>query len=156
MDGLEYPASPSPSPRARLEGRWPGRGTRWSYKERKPEQREGKSLQDPASPWLSSHMMAQDQPSPPHPVPSKPPPGSPPGSSKHLQITRADRPVGTATTAKSCLPTRTSWGQHDSCPLTSQHRAWHTVRVQWLFTDQNLRTGRRAALQPGVGWTCCV
>ena len=37
-----------------------------------------------------------------------------------------------------------------------QHRAWHRVRVQWLLTDRNLRTGCRAALQPGVGWTCYV
>ena len=156
MDRLEYLSCPSSSLSKEGERRWAKQLDNLSYEKRRRRSRDIKSLQDPASPWLSSHTIAQDQPSPLHPVPSTPPLGSPPGSSKHLQTTRADRPEGRATTATSYLPTRTSWGHHNSCPLTSQHRTWHTVSVQWLFTDQNLGTGCRAALQPGVGWTCCV
>ena len=70
MDGPEYPASPSPSPRVRLEGRWPGRGNRWSYKERKPEQRERacKTQPHPGSPhtpWpRTSHLSHTLSPQP--------------------------------------------------------------------------------------------
>lgn len=119
VGGLEYLSCPSSSLSKEVERRWAQQWSSFSYEERKGEHRGRKSLQDPASPRLSSNTMAPDQPSPQHAVPSKPPPGSPPGSSKHLQTTRIDSPVVRATMAKSCFPTRTSWGQHNSCPLTA-------------------------------------
>ena len=110
MDRLEYLSCPSSSLSKEGERRWAKQLDNLSYEKRRRRSRDRKSLQDPASPWLSSHTIAQDQSSLPHPVPSTPPLGSPPGSSKHLQTTRADRPEGRATMAMSYLPTRNPGG----------------------------------------------
>lgn len=156
MDGLEYLSCPSSSLSKEVKRRWAKQLASFSYEKRgrrstgteracKTQPRPG----SPPTPWLrTSHLPSTLCP----PNLLQEALQGPPSTSRPPEqiLLWAEPPRPSPVSPQGHPGGSTSLAPH------LQHRAWHRVRVQWLLTDGNLRMGCRAALQPGVGSTCCV
>ena len=156
VGGLEYLSCPSSSLSREVDRRWAKQLASFSYEKRGRRstgtERACKTQPCPSSPptpWpRTSHLPSTLC--------------SPPLLEEALQgpLSTSKPPEQILLWAEPPRPSPVSPQGHPGGSITRaprlQHRAWHRVRVQWLLTDGNLRMGCRVALQPGVGWTCCV